>query len=175
MILAANAFSPFFRSISFAILRPARTFLPVNSILISFLIRPTEKYIEIGTAVYAPRFGFRKLSPLLFDQAYGITVKKLVINTTLEKLALFEPGKGAIYVKALSRPKRWNLNVVRETITTECTLRISNGIGLFIFLLYLAFFCVHTRSLEIPDFGRSVRYKGAHEGIPPFSESRNRP
>lgn len=79
-----------------------------------FLDSPTEKYIEIGTAVYAPRFGFRKLSPLLFDQAYGITVKKLVINTTLEKLALFEPGKGAIYVKALSRPKRWNLNVVRK-------------------------------------------------------------
>ncbi|HNY15921.1 MAG TPA: hypothetical protein PK542_07765 [Treponemataceae bacterium] len=79
-----------------------------------FLDSPTEKYIEIGTAVYATRFGFRKLSPLLFDQAYGITVKKLVINTTLEKLELFEPGKGAIYVKALPRPKRWNLNVVRK-------------------------------------------------------------
>lgn len=79
-----------------------------------FLDSPTEKYIEIGTAVYATRFGFRKMSPLLFDQAYGITVKKLVINTTLEKLALFEPGKGAIYVKALTRPKRWNLDVVRK-------------------------------------------------------------
>lgn len=88
--------------------------LPGQYDLDIFLLSPTETYIEIGTAVYEARFGFRKMSPLLFDQAYGITVKKLVITTTLEKLELFSPGKGAIFVKAIGRPKRWNLNVVTK-------------------------------------------------------------
>jgi hypothetical protein len=79
-----------------------------------FLESQTEKYIEIGTAVYSARFGFKRISPLHFDDAYGITVKKLIITTTLERLELFSPGKGAIYVKALSRPKKWNLDVVRK-------------------------------------------------------------
>ena len=79
-----------------------------------YLDSQTEKYIEIGTAVYNARFGFKRISPLHFYDAYGITVKKLIITTTLERLELFEPGKGAIYVKALARPKKWNLNVVRK-------------------------------------------------------------
>ncbi len=79
-----------------------------------FLNAPSEKYIEIGTAVYDVRFGFKKISPLLFDEAYGITVKKMFITTTLERLELFAPGKGAIYVKALQRPKKWNLDVVTK-------------------------------------------------------------
>jgi len=79
-----------------------------------FLNSPSEKYIEIGTAIYDVRFGFRKISPLLFDEAYGVTVKKMFITTTLEKLELFAPGKGAIYVKALQRPKKWNLDVVTK-------------------------------------------------------------
>jgi len=79
-----------------------------------YLNSPSESYIEIGTAIYATRFGFKKLSPLRFDEAYGITVKKLIITTTLQRLELFSPGHGAIYVKALSRPKKWNLDVVRK-------------------------------------------------------------
>jgi hypothetical protein len=79
-----------------------------------FLNSPSEKYIEIGTAVYDVHFGFKKMSPLLFDEAYGITVKKMFITTTLEKLELFAPGKGAIYVNALQRPKKWNLDVVTK-------------------------------------------------------------
>ena len=79
-----------------------------------FLNSPSEKYIEIGTAVYDVRFGFKKISPLLFGEAYGITVKKMFITTTLERLELFAPGKGAIYVKALQRPKKWNLDVVTK-------------------------------------------------------------
>ncbi len=71
-----------------------------------------QSYIEIGTAVYEPHFGFSRMTPNLFDQAYGITVKKLFFSSQLEKLELYSPGKGAIYVKGLSRPKRWNLNVV---------------------------------------------------------------
>lgn len=71
-----------------------------------------EAYIEIGTARYAERFGFKSVSPLLFDKAYGIMVTKLFIKTPLTKLELFSPGKGAIYVSALSRPKRWNLDII---------------------------------------------------------------
>jgi len=73
-----------------------------------------EEYIEIGTAVYERRFGFERISPLLFSGAYGIMVRKMFFTTPLEKLELFSPGKGAIYVKALSRPKRWNLDVIRK-------------------------------------------------------------
>ncbi len=79
-----------------------------------YLTSPTETYIEIGTAIYDAHFGFRKMSPLLFDQAFGVMVKKLVITTPLERLVLFEPGKGAIFVKAIPKPKRWNLNLVRK-------------------------------------------------------------
>ena len=79
-----------------------------------YLSAPYEKYIEIGTAKYEKRAGFNKMSPNLFDEAYGITVKKFFVTTPLVKLELFEPGKGAIYVKAISRPKRWNLDVVTK-------------------------------------------------------------
>ena len=79
-----------------------------------YLSAPYEKYIEIGTVHYEERAGFAKMSPNLFDEAYGITVKKFFITTPLVKLELFSPGKGAIYVKAISRPKRWNLNTVER-------------------------------------------------------------
>lgn len=88
--------------------------MPGQCALDIYLDSQTEKYIEIGTAIYSARFGFKRISPLHFDDAYGVTVKKLIITTTLERLELFEPGKGAIYVKALARPKKWNLNVVRK-------------------------------------------------------------
>jgi len=73
-----------------------------------------EEYIEIGTAVYETRFGFSRLSPLLFDGAYGVKVKRFLFATDLDKLELYEPGKGAIWVKGLGRPKKWNLWVVRR-------------------------------------------------------------
>ena len=79
-----------------------------------YLASAAEAEFDIGTGVYETRFGFRRLSPLCFDDAYGITVRKLFISTPLEKLELFAPGKGAIHVKGLSRPKRWNLDVVRR-------------------------------------------------------------
>lgn len=79
-----------------------------------FLVSTHESRMEIGTALYQRRFGFASVAPLVFSAAYGITVKKLFITTTLEKLELYEPGKGAIYVGGMSRPKRWNLDVVTE-------------------------------------------------------------
>lgn len=77
-----------------------------------YLSAPHERYIEIGTALMERRFGFKRLAPNLFDEAYGVRVKRFPVNTELDKLELYAPVKGAIYVKALSRPKRWNLNPV---------------------------------------------------------------
>jgi hypothetical protein len=79
-----------------------------------YLTSVHQSYIEIGTAEYEPRFGFEAMLPLVYSQAYGITVKKLFFSAPLEKLELYAPGKGAIYAKGLSRPKRWNLDIITE-------------------------------------------------------------
>lgn len=71
-----------------------------------------ESYIEIGKARYETRFGFERLTPLLFDGCYGVQVSRFFITTPLEKLELYAPAKGAIYVKGLSKPKRWNLSII---------------------------------------------------------------
>jgi len=73
-----------------------------------------EEYIEIGTAVYETRFGFSVLSPLQFNGAFGVKVKRFPFTTDLDRLELYEPGKGAIWVKGLGRPKKWNLWVVKR-------------------------------------------------------------
>ncbi len=78
----------------------------------AYLEEPRETYIEIGTAFYEAQFGFETISPLLFDNAYGIVVKKFFFKAPLVKVELFSPGKGAIHVKNMFRPKRWNLDVV---------------------------------------------------------------
>ena len=77
-----------------------------------FLDSVHETYIEIGTAHYEIHCGFKTLSPLLFSQPFGISIQKLFLRAPLEKLELYAPGKGAIYVKGLSHPKRWNLDVI---------------------------------------------------------------
>lgn len=73
-----------------------------------------ETFIEIGTALYDKRFGFELIEPLLFAKPYGIAVKKMVFTSKLDKLALYEPGKGAIYVKGFPVPKKWVLNVITK-------------------------------------------------------------
>ena len=54
------------------------------------------------------------MKPGLFLQAYGITIKKFFFNAPLDKLELYAPAKGAIYAKGLSRPKKWNLDIISE-------------------------------------------------------------
>ncbi len=71
-----------------------------------------ESFIEIGKAHYDRRFGFERVSPLLLDGCYGVQVSRFLITTPLSKLELYAPGKGAIYVKGLSRPKKWNLQII---------------------------------------------------------------
>ncbi len=79
-----------------------------------FLAAPHQAYIEIGTAIYEKHFGFARIEPLLFAEPYGITVKKLIFSVQLEKLELYAPGKGAIYAKGFSKPKKWNLWVITK-------------------------------------------------------------
>jgi hypothetical protein len=77
-----------------------------------YLSQSREEFIEIGTAVYDTRFGFGELSPLRFAASYGVKVKRFPFSSVLERLELYEPGKGAIYVKGLPKPKKWNLWIV---------------------------------------------------------------
>lgn len=79
-----------------------------------YLEEEHQAYIEIGTAMYQKTFGFAKISPLLFSEPYGIMVKKMIFATPLEKLELYAPGKGAIYARGISKPKRWNLWVITK-------------------------------------------------------------
>lgn len=74
-----------------------------------YLTNPYEKYIEIGLAMYKTKFGFGKIEPNLFSQSFGMQVKKFGIKKSIEKIHLYENGKGAIYAKGFIRPKRWNL------------------------------------------------------------------
>jgi len=71
-----------------------------------------ETFIEIGNAHYNTRFGFSKLSPLLFDGCYGVQVSRFLFSAPLLKLELYAPAKGAIYVRGMTRPKGWNLQVI---------------------------------------------------------------
>lgn len=79
-----------------------------------FLNSEYESFIEIGTARYEKKFGFKSLTPLLFQNSYGVQVSKLVFSAPLIKLELYAPAKGAIYVRGVPRPKRWNLPVITE-------------------------------------------------------------
>lgn len=79
-----------------------------------FLVSAHESRMEIGNAYYQKRFGFESISPLLFASAYGVNVRKFVFSTPLEKLELYAPGKGAIYVGGMSKPKRWNLDIITD-------------------------------------------------------------
>ena len=73
-----------------------------------------ETYIEIGTAIYETHFGFRIVSPLVFSDSYGVSVKKIFFTAPFDRLELYAPGKGAIYVQGLLKPKRWNLDVISK-------------------------------------------------------------
>ena|GEM_PF-681684 len=78
------------------------------------LLRESSQYVEIGTAKLALHFGFRAISPLLFEAPYGIKVQRLIFTTDFLKLELYAPGKAALFVVGVPRPKRWNIWMVRR-------------------------------------------------------------
>lgn len=79
-----------------------------------YLTTKREEDLELGIALYDTRFGFGKLEPKLFSEAYGVKVKRFPLTLDLVRLELYEPAKGAIWVKGLGIPKRWKLYVVTK-------------------------------------------------------------
>jgi hypothetical protein len=73
------------------------------------LAQPYEQFVEIGTIKLSTRFGFGALEPDRFLKPKGIFVSRFPFASSLDRLELYAPGKGAIYVRGLLKPKRWNL------------------------------------------------------------------
>lgn len=76
-------------------------------------------YIKIATAVYDTQCGFEKVEPHSFLQPYGMRIKKWNIVKPVQKLHLFEPGRGAIYAKGFFKPKTWYLDSVTRIVQEE--------------------------------------------------------
>ncbi len=99
-------------------------FKPEQKALQIFLEQEYEKYIEIGTALYEKEFGFKKLTPRLFSDSYGMKVKKFGIKLKVKKIDLYGPCLGAIYAGNLFRPKKWYLwyiSKIRKEETSKDT------------------------------------------------------
>jgi hypothetical protein len=77
-----------------------------------FLPEPSSKYIEIGNGFYEAKFGFKTLTPNLFADAYGLTVRWFVVKTPVLRMEMYGPNLGAIYVKAINRPKKWEFGLI---------------------------------------------------------------
>lgn len=77
-----------------------------------YLLSEYESFIEIGTARYSKRFGFARVLPLSFEGCFGVEVSRFLFSAPLVRLELYAPAKGAIYVRGVAKPKRWNLRTV---------------------------------------------------------------
>jgi hypothetical protein len=73
------------------------------------LAAPYSEYVEIGTIRLATSFGFAVLEADRFLRPYGISVARFPVSASLNRLELYAPHKGAIYINNVPRPKRWNL------------------------------------------------------------------
>lgn len=82
---------------------------PGQDALDASLAEPYEEYVEIGTIKLSTRFGFAGLEANRFSKPKGIAVSRFPFTTSLERLELYAPHKGAIYARGVLKPKRWNL------------------------------------------------------------------
>jgi hypothetical protein len=82
---------------------------PDEAALAATLAEPYSEYVEIGTIKLSTRFGFNVLEPDRFLKPYGIAVTRFPVSASLNRLELYAPHKGAIYISDMPRPKRWNL------------------------------------------------------------------
>lgn len=87
--------------------------------------------LEIGLGYYETHFGFKKISPRLFSQAFGLRVKANIfgIRGTASKIKLYENGKGAFYIKGFYKPKRWNLSLVRKLENVDESERLNSQLN----------------------------------------------
>ncbi len=82
---------------------------PGQAALAADLAEPYSEFVEIGTIKLSRSFGFGALEPHRFLEPYGIVVARFPIVAPLDRLELYAPQKGAIYVSGAPKPKRWNL------------------------------------------------------------------
>ena len=77
-----------------------------------YLFESFSSELDLGTAYIEKHFGFKKIKPLLFSEAFGLSVKVWGIKKELTRLELYEPGNGAFYVKRFFIPKRYHLHLI---------------------------------------------------------------
>ncbi len=77
-----------------------------------FFSRNYEKYIEIGTAMYEKHIGFAKIEKNALKQCFGMTVKKMGLKKTVDRIILYDKNDIAIYVKKFPVPKKWYIPAV---------------------------------------------------------------
>jgi hypothetical protein len=82
---------------------------PEQPALAATLAEPYSDYVEIGTINLAASFGFGAMEPDRFLKPYGISVSRFPVTASLDRLELYAPHKGAIYIYGMPKPKRWNL------------------------------------------------------------------
>jgi hypothetical protein len=82
---------------------------PGQAPLAATLAAPYSEYVEIGTIKLSTSFGFSALEPDRYLKPYGISVVRFPMSASLNRLELYAPHKGAIYMNGVPRPKRWNL------------------------------------------------------------------
>lgn len=82
---------------------------PGQDALAATLAEPYSEYVELGTIKLSTSFGFGELEPGRFLKPHGIAVARFPVVASLDRLELYAPRKGAIYVSGIPKPKRWNL------------------------------------------------------------------
>jgi hypothetical protein len=87
---------------------------PGQAPIAATLEAPYSEYVEIGTIKLSRSFGFSALEPDRYLKPYGISVARFPVSASLNRLELYAPHKGAIYVNGVPKPKRWNLWPIRK-------------------------------------------------------------
>ena len=73
------------------------------------LLEEHAQYLELADITLSSRYGFRKVSPGLFSDGYGASVRRLFFSFNLESIELYARNKIAIHVRGLAQPKRWRI------------------------------------------------------------------
>ncbi len=73
------------------------------------LQREHAEYVEVADIRLQSRYGFRDVTPGLFSDGFGASVRRLLFSFNLESMELYERNKVAIHVRGLPQPKRWRI------------------------------------------------------------------
>ncbi len=80
-----------------------------------FLTQKYERFVDIGTVFYEKEFGFNRLEPRFFYDAYGMKIKYIGIKVRIKKIHFYGNGLGAIYAKGFFKPKKaWLWIILRK-------------------------------------------------------------